>query len=154
MSRISEIRIKQTYPCYTVSVRGTINFMNEYESFFEEALLSVTNYLDEHHIITSSPAMVCFHNMELENLEIEVGFHITQEIAGNEKIFCRDTESCKVVSTIDKGPYEKQDSTLMELFEFIKRHNLAMQGPIYYYYLNEPNRDESDYLTQMEIPIK
>ena len=34
MARISEIRIKQTAPCYTASVRKTINFMEEYASFF------------------------------------------------------------------------------------------------------------------------
>lgn len=154
MSRISEIRIKETQLCYIVSIRKTINFMKEYSSFFGESISKVSNYLEKNSVLTSSAAMACFHNMDLEHLDIEVGFYVAHEIPNTENITCKISEPYKVVTTIDMGPYEKQDSTLMEIFEYIKEHNLEMQGPIFYYYLNEPNRKESEYLTQMDISVK
>ncbi len=154
MSRISEIRIKQTPPCYTVSVRKTINFAEEYAAFFEEALSSIDAYLDSHDVLTSSPPLTCFHNMNLEQLDVEVGYHTSRETPNEGKISCQSYEPCMVVSAIDMGPYEQQDPTLMDLFAYIKQHDLEMSGPICYYYLNEPNRPESEYLTQMVIPIK
>lgn len=154
MSRISEIRLKETAQCYTVSIRKTISFMNEYSEFFKDALSLVSACLDEHDVLTSSPPVVCFHNMDLEQLDVEVGFHTAQDVTSNETISCKSCQPCKVVTTIDMGPYEKQDPTLMELFDYIKLHDLEMQGPIIYYYLNEPERAESEYLTQMVIPVK
>ena len=154
MSRISEIRIKQTPACYTVSVRKTIDFKKEYVSFFDESLALIDACLDRHAVLTSSPPLTYFHNMELAQLDVEIGYHIAQEMPGEGEISCQDCPPRKVISAIDMGPYEDQDSTLMDLFEYIKQNGLEMQGPICYYYLNEPNRPESQYLTQMLIPVK
>lgn len=74
MSRISEIRIKQTLPSYIVSIRKTINFMEEYSKFFVETMSLVSTYLDEQGVFTSSPSMVCFHNMDFEQLKIRCYF--------------------------------------------------------------------------------
>lgn len=60
----------------------------------------------------------------------------------------------KVVSAIDLGPYEKQDPTLMDIFEWVKENGYEPQGSIYYYYLNDTERPEAEYLTQMSMPIK
>ena len=154
MSRISEIRIKQTPSCYTVSIRKTINFMKEYASFFGEAVSQIDAFLATRGALTSSPAMSCFHNMELEQLDVEVGYHLAQELPSEGDIRCYCCPSQKIVTTIDMGPYEQQDPTLMELFGYIDTQKLEMQGPIQYYYLNEANRSETEYLTQMAIPVK
>ncbi len=153
MARITEIRLKQTPACWTISIRKTINFMEEYAAFFGESLSRIDAFLSANGVLTSSPAMACFHNMELERLDVTVGYHIAQELSGQGDIACQSCPVRKVVTAIDMGPYAQQDATLLELFGFIEAQKLAMQGPIYYYYLNEPNRPESEYLTEMSIPV-
>ena len=128
MSRISEIRIKQTYPCCTVSIRKTIDFMSEYSAFFGEAIGLIGNYLDEIALPACSPAMAVFHNMELEHLDLEVGFQIAKKVPGNEKVSCQVSEACRVVSAIDLGPYEKQNPTLTELFDLLKLRTWKCRG--------------------------
>lgn len=54
----------------------------------------------------------------------------------------------KVVSAIDLAPCEKQDLTLMDIFEWIKENGHEPQGSIYYYYLNDTERAVAEYLTQ------
>lgn len=154
MARVSEIRLKQIPACWTVSVRKTINFAEEYASFFGEALSRIDAYLLECGALTGSPAMACFHNMNLEQLDVEVGYHLAQKLPGQGEIGCRSCPACKIVTAIDMGAYERQDAMLMELFGYIEAQKLAMQGPILYYYLNEPNRPEREYLTQMVIPVR
>lgn len=154
MARISEIRLKQTPARWTVSVRKTINFMEEYAAFFGDALSRIDAFLSGRGALTGSPAMACFHNMDLEHLDVEVGYHLSQELPGQGDIACQGCPSCRIVTAIDMGPYEQQDPTLMELFGYIEAQKLAMQGPILYYYLNEPDRPESEYLTQMAIPVE
>lgn len=154
MSRISEIRVKETPASYTVSSRKTINFMEEYGAFFGESLLRIDAHLAACGALTGSPAMACFHNMDLERLDVEVGYHLAREVPDADGIACQSCPACKVVTAIDMGPYEQQDATLMELFGFIEAQKLNMQGPICYCYLNEPDRPESEYLTQMVISVE
>ena len=154
MARVSEIRQKQTLACWTVSVRKTIRFMDEYAAFFGEALSRIDALLAAHGVCTASSAMACFHNMDLEQLDVEVGYHFAQELPGQGDVVCHSCPSHRIVTAIDRGPYEQQDATLMELFDYIQTQKLTMQGPIYYYYLNEPNRPESEYLTKMAIPVE
>ncbi|MEA4823594.1 MAG: GyrI-like domain-containing protein [Clostridiaceae bacterium] len=154
MSRISELRLKQTPACYTVSVRKTINFMEGYAAFFGEALSRIDAHLGACGALTSSPAMACFHNMDLEHLDVEVGYHLAQKVPCEGGVTCQSCPSRKIVTAIDMGLYEQQDATLMDLFGFIEANHLEMQGSICYYYVNEPDRPESEYLTQMVIPVK
>ena len=154
MARISEIRLKQTPACWTISARKAINFAEEYAAFFEESLARIDALLAERGVLTGSPAMACFHNMDLERLDVEAGYHLAREVPGQGGVACQSRPACKIVTAIDRGPYEQQDATLMELFGYIEARKLTMRGPIFYYYLNEPNRPQSDYLTEMAIPVE
>lgn len=154
MARISEISLRQKQARYTASVRKTINFFEEYVPFMEEALEQIEKQLESCGFIAGSPPFTCFYNTELEKLDVEVGYHLADMIPEKGGLDVYLLPSLRVLSAIDRGPYKKQDTTLMDLFNFIKTNHYEMQGPIYYYYLNKPDRPESEYLTQMVIPIK
>ncbi len=100
MSKVSEIRIKQTLPCYTVSIRKTINFMEEYATFFGESISRIDNFLVAHGALTGSHVMSCFHNMDLAHLDVEVGYHLAQELPSEGDVSCRNRPSCKAVTAM------------------------------------------------------
>lgn len=154
MSRISNIEIKQEPQHYTLTIRKTIDFIKEYSDFAGQVLTQTGNYLNENGLFPVSGPIVCFHNQELESLDVEMGWRITQPISFKDDMVCNLIPVRKVVSAIDLGPYEKQDPTLMDIFEWIKENGCQAQGPIYYCYLNDTERPEAEYLTQMSLPIK
>lgn len=154
MSRISNIAIKQEPEHYTLTIRKTIDFMKEYSDFVGQVLTQTGDYLINKGLYPISGPIVCFHNQDLESLDVEIGWQITQPIALKDDMVCNLVPARKVVSAIDLGPYEKQDPTLMDIFEWIKENECEPQGSIYYCYLNDTERPEAEYLTQMSLPIK
>lgn len=101
-----------------------------------------------------SGPIVCFHNQELETLDVEMGWQIAQKIENKANMLCKMVPTRKVITAIDMGPYEKQDPTLMDIFEWLNDNELEAEGPIFYCYLNDTGRPEAEYLTKMSIPIK
>jgi effector-binding domain-containing protein len=154
MARISNITVIKMPEVYTLTVRKTIDFMNEYSNFADQTFTKIKKYLENINEILGGEPIVCFHNMDLEKLDVEIGFPVANYINGNGEILGQIIPSQKVVLAIDLGPYEKQDPTLGELFEWIQKNGYEMQGKIYYQYLNNPERNENELLTKMIIPIK
>ena len=154
MARICDITIKQQAGYNYISIRKTINFMAEFTHFTFESFHKIQQFLTSISVLVSDGPIICFHNMDLEHLDIEVGFPIAQDIAVKEDLQFNKIPAQKVVVTIDLGAYEKQDSTLEALISFIQTHDYKITGPIYYQYLNDINRPAEQYLTKMMIPIE
>jgi effector-binding domain-containing protein len=128
--------------------------MVEYSDFAGNSFDRITEHLENLNELPGGAPIVCFHNMDLENLDVEIGFPVANSLEGNEDITANTLPSQKVVTAIDCGSYEKSDSTLEELFSWIQGNGYEMQGEIYYQYLNDDNRPESELLTKMILPIK
>ena len=154
MARMSEIDFMQEPEHYTLTIRKTIDFMKEYSDFAMQVLALTGDYLNEMGVYPISGPVVYFHNQELESLDVEMGWQIAQKIENRDSMLCNMIPTRKVVSTIDLGPYEKQDPTLMDIFEWVKENGYEPQGPVFYCYLNDTERPEAEYLTQMSMPIK
>lgn len=154
MARISNISLRQQ-PSYNVlSIRKTINFISEFSDFVGQSYGKISKHLENSNVMSAGEPFVCFHNMDLENLDVEAGFPIENHMEDNGEIIAKTIPSQKVVSAIDLGSYEKQDPTLEDIFNWIQKNSYEMQGEIYYHYLNDTERPEDEYLTKMIIPIK
>ncbi|NLW70121.1 MAG: transcriptional regulator [Eubacteriaceae bacterium] len=156
MSITSKITLKHLAGFNCLTIRKTIDFMKDYSQFAAYALEKTEKYLKN---IGEEPAgapMVCFHNMELENLDLEVGFPVafggeSFKAEGDLKVV--EIPSMWALCAIDRGPYELQDPTLEAIFAEIQKGGYQMAGGIYYQYLNDTERPEEEYLTFMFVPI-
>lgn len=153
MVRISNITIKEYPQHYFVAIRKNIDFMKEFSLFSETSLHSIQEYLNKQNRVIMDGPMVYFHNMDLENLDVEVGFPVLEVVEVDSEIAIKQINKQKVVTAIDLGKYEDQDPTLEDLFGFIQEHHLKPQGAIIYQYLNETEQSSNHYLTKMMIPI-
>ena len=154
MSRITNITVVEQSAYYALVIRKTINFMAEFEEFSAQGYTKIMDYITSQNAFPAGAPIVCFHNMDLDKLDIEVGFPVATQMNSLEDIQCVEIPSQKVVTAIDQGAYELQDSTLEELFEWVKNNPYEMSGEIYYQYLNTPDRPASEYLTKMMLPIR
>ncbi len=154
MARISDITVKEQLEYCFVSIRKTIDFANEFASFSGGGFQKIMDYLDSQNILVCDGPIVCFHNMDLERLDVEVGFPVAKSANGDGEIHARMVPVQKVVTAIDLGAYEEQDPTLEDMFSWIQEHGCRPLSVIYYQYLNDTNRPASEYLTKMMIPIQ
>lgn len=153
MARISQIAVKQEPEYYRLTVRETIDFMREYSDFAERTLGATGEYMKRQGLHPMSGPIVCFHNTDLQRLDVEMGWQIAVPVTGEGDICCERVPSRVVASAIDLGPYEEQDPTLMDLMKWIQESGLEQRGPIEYCYLNDADRPTSQLLTQMSIPV-
>ncbi|MBP1045944.1 GyrI-like domain-containing protein [Enterococcus sp. BWM-S5] len=155
MTRISTIRVKQTQEKQLLIVRRTIDFFAEYAELMTEALKRIDAVLEENHLLPASGPVVCFHNVELEVLDVEIGLEVAVSVHSKDSaVQCVKVPSRVIALTIDRGPYEEQDPTLEDLLAWIEEQGYTAQGGIYYHYLNDEEQLPKDYLTEMFIPVK
>ena len=154
MARITDITLIKQPKQQVISTRKTINFMKDFSDFTPEVFVEIMAYVETLDSLLGGEPFACFHNMDLENLDVEVGFPIADSINGQDEIKISTIPSEKVVTAIDQGPYESLDPSLNDLFIYIKNNNLEILGPIYYHYLNNTNCPEKEYLTKIIIPVK
>ena len=136
-----------------LSIRKTINFFREYSDFMENAARNILALIEEKKTLPSSGPIVCFHNIELETLDVEVGYEIALPVEPRGDVTAHILPSRIIATTIDRGPYEKQDATLDELMKWISENSFVANGGIYYHYLNDEKQSQNEYLTEMYIPV-
>ncbi|MBO0452652.1 GyrI-like domain-containing protein [Candidatus Enterococcus murrayae] len=154
MTRIADIMLKQLPEQHMLTHRKTINFFAEYADFMGETINDILQLIEENKALPSSGPIVCFHNIDLEKLDVEIGFATPRSIEAKDEIRSLTHPIRTVALTIDRGPYEKQDPTLEELMQWVPDHDYQAIGGIYYHYLNGEEQSENDYLTEMYLPIK
>lgn len=153
MSTISKINLIEQPEQHVLSIRTTINF-NDYPKTAEKAYRVIIEYAESKGLLFSSGPFVCYHNADLENLEVEMGFPIAKPVAGNDDIYGYTIPAQKAVSGIFLGAYEETDPLMFEIMQWIVEHGYEQQGKIYNYYLNDSDRNTSELLTQIVVPIK
>lgn len=154
MTRIADIMLKQLPEQPMLTLRKTINFFEDYANFMGEAINSILQLIEENNALPSSGPIVCFHNIDLEKLDVEIGFATPRVFEDKDEIKSLTQPIRTIALTIDRGPYEKQDPTLETLMKWISDHGYEAVGGIYYHYLNNEEQSENEYLTEMSIPVE
>lgn len=111
-------------------------------------------YAECNDLLLSGSPFGCYHNADLENLDVEIGFPVAKPVSGNGNITGYTIPVQKAVSGIFLGAYEDTDPLMIEIMQWITKHGYEQQGKIYNYYLNDENRNASELLTQIVVPIK
>ncbi|MFA5015055.1 MAG: GyrI-like domain-containing protein [Actinomycetota bacterium] len=107
------------------------------------------------------PSFICRESAEeaeeankTGNADIEVVAPIKNRIEENDEMHCYTLPGGKMAKAIHKGPYEACEATYNELFEWIKKNNKKIIGPIRESYLNDPREvGPEEILTEIYVPI-
>ena len=112
--------------------------------------------------IIGPPAYIC-HEETLEevqqaaesgNADLEVAFPIEGDAEGCGEVFVYELSGGKMARIIHMGPYRESIDTYHELFEYLAKNGLAVNGPIREVYINDPMTTEEDLLvTWIYAPI-
>jgi effector-binding domain-containing protein len=153
MAIISKINLLEQPEQHILSIRTTIHF-NDYPNTAKQAYKKIIKYAELNGLLFSSGPFVCYHNADLENLDIEMGFPVAKPVSGNDDIVGYTIPVQKAVSGIFLGAYEDTDPLMFEIIQWIMEHGYEHQGKIFNYYLNDEDRNASELLTQIVVPIK
>ncbi|MGI6154136.1 MAG: GyrI-like domain-containing protein [Christensenellaceae bacterium] len=154
MARVSAVTIVQKAEEHTLHMRKTIHFETEFAGFAQLAFQEAAAHIEALGLLPAGGPYVCFRNMDLGQLDVEAGWPVAQQADGKGDVCAGVLKAGKVATAIDLGPYERSDPTLTDVMTWIEKEGYAMSGPIYYRYLNDTERPESEFLTCMEVPVE
>jgi effector-binding domain-containing protein len=116
---------------------------------------SIINYIQGSGGTTPLIPYVAYFNMDMQDLELEAGFTVTEAISGEGEILAGVIPAGKQVSCTHKGPYAASEAAYNEMTNWMKKNQCIPTGVAYEFYLNSPEEvPESELLTRIMFPIK
>ena len=105
----------------------------------------------------ASPAdvpFVAYHNMDMENLDVQMGFPMAETLPPGGDITYSPIPGGRRVFCIYRGPYADMAPVYDELAAYITQNGYEAQGTAYEYYFNGPDCPADELLTKIVMPIK
>jgi effector-binding domain-containing protein len=103
---------------------------------------------------TGAP-FVAYHNMDMEDLEVEIGFPFARALAGSGEVLAGEIPGGKAVTSLHVGPYDQLREAYDALYDWMGTNGHQPGGAAYEFYLNDPqNTPPAELKTQLVQPLK
>jgi len=113
----------------------------------------IMKHLAELKIQPAGFPFVIYYNMDMSNLDIEVGFETPAGLAGKGDIQPGIIPAGRVVSLVYTGPYEECKPAYEAMNQWIKDNHQVETGVAIEFYLNDP-QETPPAQTRIEMPLK
>ncbi len=115
----------------------------------------IGQYLDELKEKPAGPPFVSYRNMDMSNLDCEIGFPVSKNLAAKGEIKAGAMPAGTVATCVYTGPYDKISPAYEELNRWIIEHHYQVAGAAYEMYLNDPTETpQSKLQTRIVFPVK
>ncbi|MDD3364535.1 MAG: GyrI-like domain-containing protein [Syntrophomonas sp.] len=116
---------------------------------------SIMNYLNEIGVEPAGAPFVGYFNMDMHDLDIEVGFPVSKPLAGKGELKPGEIPAGPQVSCIHIGPYNQVEPAYNAIMEWIAANGHTSTGVCYEFYLNDPaNTPANELLTKIVFMLK
>ncbi|MDR1701982.1 MAG: GyrI-like domain-containing protein [Sporomusaceae bacterium] len=153
MPRISSFEIleKEAQPAISIRTRSQAAKLPQ---VIGEGYGKLAAYLKESGKFLADAPYVAYHNMDMQDLDVEMAFPLAAPLPGTGDIQATSTPKGKLVICMYRGPYHKIEPTYHEMIQWITGNALQPVGSSYEYYWNSPtNVPEDDLLTLLAMPV-
>lgn len=137
-----------------VSVRTKTSFL-ELSKAIEVEYRKIYAYMEEIGQAPSGDPFVGYFNMDMNNLDVEIGFPVAKEVPGKEEIKLSGIPGGKYATMIYTGPYSGMKEAYKKLSEWMALHQIEPSYLAYEVYLNNPKKVKEEELeTQILLGAK
>ncbi|MHB8070540.1 MAG: GyrI-like domain-containing protein [Candidatus Cryosericum sp.] len=152
MAYVFEVVETQAQPA--VSIR-TVTSVDRLPQEIGKAYGSIITYLTAKGEQPQGPAFVAYYNMDMQKLDVEMGFPVAKEVAGNGEILATYIPAGRRATCMYKGPYKDMAPTYEALTKWMSDNGHVPTGVAYEFYYNSPDQvPESELLTKIEFLLK
>jgi effector-binding domain-containing protein len=152
MPRISNIEILQKTEQPTLSIRTNTKVEN-LPLLIGESYGKMAMYLKEMGEFLSNVPYVAYHNMDMQNLDVEIGFPVSKPLPGKDNIQPGFIPAGRVIFCMYLGAYSEMKPVYGEMAKWIEDNNYKPAGTAYEHYYNGPEFSESERLTMIMMPL-
>jgi effector-binding domain-containing protein len=116
---------------------------------------TIAAYLGELNEPPAGAPFVAYYNMDMADLEIDVGFPVLKKLPGNDMIKASQIPGGKTGTCLYTGPYQEMPPAYEALTKLLCEKGLEPTGVVYEVYLNSPMDTEPSKLqTLILFPLK
>jgi len=152
MTHSCELLELQPQPTLIVRTRTAVQDLPQVLGQAYDAILQHLNDLGE---LPYGAPFVAYHNMDMENLDIEVGFPTGKPLPGKEAVRPGEIPGGSYAVTMHTGPYPGLASAYDALTTWVRANRYEATGVAYEIYLNDPEQTApADLQTQILFPLK
>jgi effector-binding domain-containing protein len=103
----------------------------------------------------TNPPYVAYHNMDLHDLDLEIGFTFERPLPGEGDVHAGETAGGKAVACVHEGPYDRLHDTYRVMEDWMAERGLRHAGTPYEFYLNDPqDTSPSELQTRIVMPVQ
>jgi effector-binding domain-containing protein len=115
----------------------------------------IGRYMEAHQVHPAGPPFAMYYNMDMSNLDVEIGIPVQGEIDGQDNIKACSIPGGPAATAVHTGPYDTIGTTYDKITAFVKEKNLETQPYCYEFYLNDPRETKPEELkTEIFFPLK
>jgi effector-binding domain-containing protein len=92
--------------------------------------------------------------MDMQNLDIEIGFPVARKIAGKGDIRASEFPGGKLASVLHIGPYDQCVRAYDALTQWVKDRGYAATGVAYEIYFSPPETPPQEIRAEIVFPLK
>lgn len=126
----------------------------ELPMLMQKSMGELAQYLQENKQQPAGAPFIAYFNLDPAGLEVEIGFPVAAELAGNGHIQYKNIPAGNAVTCTHKGSYAKLSETYTNMSAFIEKEKLNAKYIAYEYYLNSLGEvGEDELLTKVVLYV-
>jgi len=146
-----ELVERPAQPVLSVRTRTPVERLPE---VFQRVYGSIIQYLGEVRAQPAGPAFAAYRNMDMQDLDVEVGFPVQATLPGRGEIKPGEIPGGQQATCVYTGPYHGVGEAYEALSAWLKEKGLQASGVAYEIYLNDPGSTPPEELrTEVMFPL-
>lgn len=147
-----ELCEEQVQPVMSIRTRTRLELLPQ---MIGESYRKIMAYLEEQGEPPAFFPFTAYHNLDMQNLDVEMGFPVNRILPEKDGIKARELPAGKMVTSLYKGPYTGMERPYQEMARWIEANGYIPTGVSYEYYLNSPQDvPERELLTKIVMPVR
>lgn len=103
----------------------------------------------------AGPPFVAYHNLDMQDLDLEIGFPFREKLPGEGEVEAGETPAGRAATCLHVGPYDRIHLAYDALQRWMEVNGHVPVGVAYEFYLNDPRSTSPDDLeTQVVLPLR
>ncbi len=153
MPRVSNIEVLKQTEQHTLIVKA-VTKIEDLAMLIGQSYGKIFEYLKEMNELMTDVPFVSYHNFDMQNLQVEIGFPVSTELPGRDDVVPGKIPEGKAAFCMYRGSYNDMGEVYNEMSAWIDNNGYIVDGVVYEYYFNGPEFPESEYLTKIVMPLR
>jgi len=143
---------REAQPTLVVRKRASVQQMPQ---VLGQAWGAIMQYAGRNQLTPAGPPFVAYHNMDMQDLDLEIGFPFPKNLSGEGEVQAGELPGGKAAECLHVGPYDKIAAAYEALQKWLVENGHTPTGIAYEFYLNDPQTTRpEDLQTQVVFPLK